>query len=220
MPDEVLSPVQKPFCRFYVVRHGESQSNVMRFIAGHTDPRLTPTGKQQAQKRAPDFKHIQFAEVFSSDLLRAHHTAKILVKHHQLLVKTTDRLRERFYGKYEGSDYDEFNKLLKELMKKYEGLLEAQRRKERLGGEIESEDELFERLQLFVREMSVAYPGKNVMVVCHGGIMREFLIRIGFGSRSELQPGAVKNLGYFIVDCDGTEFFLKKAEGIEKEGVE
>lgn len=216
---KALLPVQKPFCRFYVVRHGESEANVRRYLAGHLNPKLTSKGMDQARQRAADFKNIQFEDAFTSDLFRARKTAEILMKEHKLIVKTTEMLREKFYGKYEGTDYDEFNELMKTLLKEYEGLLEEERRKHRLAGEIESDHEIFERLQLFLRELAVTYGGKNILIVCHGGIMREFLIRIGFRPREELEPGAVKNLGYFIVDCDGAEFFLHKTEGIEIGGV-
>lgn len=208
--------LKKPFCRFYVVRHGESEANLNKYIAGHLDSELTSTGKDQALQRSHDFKEIKFADVFASDLLRAHQTAEILAKGHQLVVKTSQFLRERSYGKYEKTGYEKFTGIMNELVKEYEVLLEEEKLKHRLGGEIESDQELFERIQLFLRELSIAYPGKNILIVCHGGIMREFLSRIGFGSRDEMKPGAVSNLAYFVVDCDGTEFFLQKTEGVRK----
>ncbi|MEO8581937.1 MAG: histidine phosphatase family protein [Patescibacteria group bacterium] len=211
-----LESVQSPFCRFYVVRHGESKANLEGYIAGHLDARLTSVGKQQAKERAKDLSEIHFEEAFASDLLRAHQTAKILSTQHKLIVKTTQAIRERSYGKYEGTHYEEFNGIMKELLQEYEGLLEEEQRKHRLGGEIESDYEIFQRLALFLRELAVTYPGKNILIVCHGGIMREFLIQIGLGNRQEFGPGAVLNLGYFVVDSDATEFFLKKTEGIEK----
>lgn len=220
VPSENLSEFPpSPYCRFYIVRHGESEANDQGFIAGHLDSPLTSLGEKQAIERAKEFSHIQFGDVFASDLLRAHKTAELLTKEHQLIVKTTERIRERSYGKFEGTPYDLYNAALSELVKEYEELLEEQKLSHRLGGEIESEQELFERLQLFLRELSVAHPGKNILVVCHGGIMREFLLRMGIGERLTPPTLAVKNLGYVVVDSDGTEFIIKKIEGVEERKV-
>lgn len=201
-------------CRFYIVRHGESESNVTRNLAGHTDVKLTTNGKKQAKKRANDLRHISFSAVFSSDLLRAKETAEILALEHQIAIETQEVLRERFFGAFEGMNYDEYNVMADNLREKIKHLTQEQQLAMRLGGEVESNDELFSRMQVFLRETALAYPGKNVMIVCHGGIMREFLIRVGVGGRTQLLPGAVKNLGYVVVDSDGVDFFVRKIDGV------
>ena len=211
-----LPELQKNYCRFYVVRHAESEANAGKFMAGHLDAKLTEQGIEQAAQRAAHLKHVPFADAFASDLLRAKYTAEIISKEHQLIVKTKQILREKFYGKYEGTSYEDFTNEMKSLMQEYESLLEEERSKHRLGGEIESDYEINQRMVLFFRETALAYPGKNVLVVSHGGVMREFLIQVGFANRKELGPGFVKNTGYFVLDSDGIDFFIRHTEGIEK----
>jgi broad specificity phosphatase PhoE len=211
-----LPILQSPYCRFYVVRHGETEDNVARILGGQTNSKLTDRGIEQAVKRSTDFKDIEFADVFASDLLRAHHTAQLVAKDRQIVVKTTQLLRERSFGKYEGYTYDDFNKAYQTLVQEYEGMLMEERRKHRLGGELESDEEIFERFVRFIRESAVAFPGKNILIVSHGNIIRQFLVRVGFGSDKELLPGAIENLGYFILDTDGVDFFVQHTEGITK----
>jgi broad specificity phosphatase PhoE len=61
-----------------------------------------------------------------------------------------------------------------------------------------------------LREIAIAYPGKNVLVVTHGGVMRAFLIHLGVGDEKTLPPGSIKNTSVFKIDSDGVEFWVRK----------
>ncbi len=45
---------------FYVVRHGETEWNVLQKVQGHTDIPLNANGELQATKLAMDLAHIKF----------------------------------------------------------------------------------------------------------------------------------------------------------------
>lgn len=210
---------KKQYCTFYIVRHGETEGNVNKVLQGHADFPLTEEGIRQAQVLAKKFNSIKFDHAFSSDLLRAKRTADIIALEHKLIVITRKLLRERTFGKLEGKSYDDYSNELKEAILRYEKLSEKEKFTFKFREDIESDEEIVSRFLTLLREVSLAYPTKTVLVVSHGGMMRSLLIHLGFGTYETLQPGAVKNLGYFKLESDGIDFFIQETEGIEKLGI-
>lgn len=197
----------------YVVRHGETEWNTQRLLQGSSDSPLTENGLFQAKEAAEQFKTVHFAEAFSSDLLRAKRTADIIAAEHNLLVKTSELVRERNFGKYEGKHVDLY---LQELRKMIKDLAVSEKKKLKLSSDTESDDEVISRLLLFLRETSVAYPGKNILLVTHSGVIRMLLYHLGYATDAELENLSIKNLAYVQLDCDGNEFFIRQTYNIVK----
>jgi len=204
------------YCTFYIVRHGETVGNVNRILQGHIDLPLTEEGIVQAKMLAQKLASVKFDHAFSSDLLRAKRTAEIIAIEHKLAVIAKKILRERTFGIFEGKSYDVYDNELKEAVLTFESLTEKEKYSFKFRQDIESDEEIATRFITFIREVSLAFVGKNVLVVSHGGIMRATLIHLGFGTYKTLQPGAVKNLGYFKLESDGVDFFVRDTEGIIK----
>jgi len=61
----------------------------------------------------------------------------------------------------------------------------------------------------------VVYPGKNVLIVTHGSVMRVFLTKLGYLNKEESKNTLIKNLAYIKVLSDGVDFFVKKTFGVE-----
>ena len=195
---------------FYLVRHTTSEWNEKKIIQGHKNPYLSKAGIDEANELAKKLKGINFDYVFSSDLLRAKKTAEIIALEHMLEVQTTKILRERKYCKFEGKpdkEYDKFYKLL-------EKLTDAERYSFTMHG-VESDKEIVERLTTFLRETAIGYPGKKILAVTHGSVMRFFLIKIGAGTHNSLRPGSVKNGAFIKLETDGIDFFIKELSGIQ-----
>ena len=207
---------KKQNCTFYIVRNGETEGNVKKVFQGQTDYPLTNKGKKQAKESAVKFSGIRFDTVFSSDLMRAKKTAEIIAVEHRLIVITKKLLRERTFGRLEGKPHADYSRELKEAILKFETLSEKEKFSFKFREDIESDAEIFSRFITFLREVSLAYPGKTLLVVSHGGMMRTLLIRLGFGTYKTLYPGIVKNLAYIKLESDGVNFFIKETEGIEK----
>lgn len=87
----------------YIVRHGETEWNVRKLLQGQKDSNLTEKGKEEAERLAKKFKDTPFDAIFSSDLLRAKRTAEILAVEHNLAIQTNKLLRERHFGRLEGT---------------------------------------------------------------------------------------------------------------------
>jgi broad specificity phosphatase PhoE len=202
------------FCTFYIVRHGESKDNANGILAGHTDNELTETGKAQALERAQDFKDFKFDAVFSSDLARARQTAEIARVNHELVVNTKEIIRERNFGEFEGKTIEEYVQLNRDIIERLKDATEAEKMDFKPYDSYESNNEASSRMLTFLREIAVSYPGKTVLIVSHGAIIRSTMMRLGFYKYHELPSLSVSNLAYFKIRSDGTDFFLEETKGV------
>lgn len=192
---------------FYLVRHGKTLWNEKKLLQGQLDSPLTTEGITQAKNLAKKLKGVKFDLVFSSDLLRAKRTAEIVVLERDLEIKTSELLRERNFGHLQGKSEKEWDSVFKKLS-------DEQKFSYKHSPQIESDEELVNRLLRFIREVAIRYPGKNVLVVTHGGVIRVSLYKFGIGDYKSLPPGSVKNTGFVKLLSDGVDFFVKEISGI------
>ena len=92
----------------FVVRHGETEWNLIGKQQGHLDSPLTETGVRQARRLADGLVGRGIDSIFASDLGRAAETAKIISSKLRISIKTDLRLRERHLGLMQGLTKDEF----------------------------------------------------------------------------------------------------------------
>ncbi len=64
----------------YLLRHGQTESNVHRIIQGQNDSPLTQEGIDATKSRAEKLKGIIFDAIFCSDIERARKSLEILLK--------------------------------------------------------------------------------------------------------------------------------------------
>lgn len=204
------------YCTLYLVRHGETEWNIEHITQGHLDSALTEKGIQQAEETADEFKGIHFDAIFSSDSLRAQRTAEVIKLDRDIIIQTSELLRERCFGSFEGKHGDELLNTLREKLNTYDKLPQDESWAFELAGDIETDESLITRFINKLREISVAYPGKTVLVVSHGGPIRMFLLKTGYAGKKDLSSGSFKNAGYVKVASDGVDFVIKEVTGIKK----
>lgn len=196
------------YCTIYIVRHGQTDWNSQGIIQGQSNSLLDAEGIKQAQNLKEELKHIDFDAVFSSDLIRAKRTAEIIALERGLAIETTRLLRERSYSKFEGKSY--------RYTRKFHDIWENLSKKERITYRpykgYETDGEITSRFITFIREIAVRYPGKTVLVVSHGGIMRAFLHHL---SENTYLQGAITNTAYIKLESDGVDFFIKELKGVK-----
>ncbi|EIW60260.1 phosphoglycerate mutase-like protein [Trametes versicolor FP-101664 SS1] len=91
--------------RVYIVRHGETDDNRAGIIQGHLDTPLNAAGVRQACLAADALADVPFDAAYTSDLSRARKTAEIIMEAHPgVLLETSEALRERFMGDWQGRD--------------------------------------------------------------------------------------------------------------------
>lgn len=94
--------------RIILIRHGQSEANLARTFAGHTDAKLTELGEAQAAAAAVYLrKHEQIDAVYASDLSRAMSTARPTAEAFGLPVIPVPEMREIFAGEWEGLPFSE-----------------------------------------------------------------------------------------------------------------
>jgi probable phosphoglycerate mutase len=153
--------------RILAIRHGETDWNVDTRIQGHLDVPLNETGQSQARRLARalalgDAIHA----IYSSDLLRAHDTARAIANATGAPLATHSGLRERAFGIFEGKTYVEIETT-------WPG--DSQRWRQRdphwapLGGE--SLTQMRERVARTLHELAARHPGEQIVLVAHGGVM-------------------------------------------------
>ena len=138
----------------YIVRHGQTDWNLLHKVQGRKDIELNQTGIQQAEELARKLAGIKFDVCISSPLKRALKTAQTI---HNGSIQIDERVIERSNGDLEGrTDW-------KELGVNFDDPNEKRYR-------IETLAEMQNRLQPFWEEVLEKYPNQNVLVVTHAGV--------------------------------------------------
>ena len=95
-----------------LVRHGQSEWNKKNLFTGWKDPDLTELGVEEAIRAGKLLKSkgLSFDTMFTSDLLRAQETGRLILEHMNLsnidIIKDQN-LNERNYGELAGLNKDE-----------------------------------------------------------------------------------------------------------------
>lgn len=199
---------------FHIVRHGRTQWNEKGLLQGHSDSPLTEEAIELTKQAAEKLAHIRFDQVYSSDLLRAKRTAELLVEQRELVVKTTEVLRERHLGRFEGKPFADLETELKEQIALMERMQTAERLKSQLDPELASDDTTANRVLRFIKDLALSFEDESILIVTHSGVLKSILIHLGFADYQTL--GSIKNLARVVLDCDGVEFWVRETEGVEK----
>ena len=87
---------------FFFLRHGETEANLRRVVAGSRDVPLTKIGHEQARAAAAALKSCGITAIYSSALQRARDTADYVARELGLPVRVVLELSERNWGVLEG----------------------------------------------------------------------------------------------------------------------
>lgn len=159
---------------FYMIRHGETEANAARIMAGSIDSPLTENGRLQAYEaqKAVEALRIKPVAIFHSHLSRARDTAMIINENLGLPSFEDSDLAEIHAGDLEGASYEECVELFNGWPTIPNG---------------ESPDEFFSRVKRG-KSRAIEKFNEPILIVCHGGVMR------AFGDMHGLQtPGKFKN---------------------------
>lgn len=144
-----------------LIRHCEVDENYIGCYNGHIDISLSKNGHKQAEELAKQFLNEEFDSVYCSDLKRARET----LNHFKKTPKPTftDKLREKYWGKYEGKSFDKIseNGIVYE---NFEQFIDA------LGGE--TKEEFIQRVKHFFLEYLPKTNTKNLLIVTHSGVIK------------------------------------------------
>lgn len=86
----------------YLIRHGQSESNLAGYFGGQINVNLTELGHAQAERTSEYLATLPVDVIWSSDLNRAYQTAQHTAEKKGLEIHTSSKLREIFAGDWEG----------------------------------------------------------------------------------------------------------------------
>jgi probable phosphoglycerate mutase len=180
----------------WLVRHGETPASLSRTLAGRTDVPLTAHGEDQARALRPLLAGRSFEGVWSSDLQRALHTARLAWGE----PRVDGRLREMGFGELEGAAYGAIDPALQQRLTRFEGFQAP-------GGETFAE--LRSRVLAFVAGLT---PGPH-LVFTHGGVVRAL-------SREAGEDYFVPTGSLLVLDWPGRRLiFRRDGEGDASRGL-
>jgi alpha-ribazole phosphatase len=157
-------------CRILLVRHAVAEGNG-RFH-GHTDVPLAPEARQQLRALVRKVSTYPVRAVYSSDLQRAHVTAKAVARRFDTEVVVRPGLREMHFGCWEGLSWRQIARRFPRLSRiwltrfPHQPIPGAERFhafKKRVAHELD--------------EIVMANPGKCVAIVTHAGVARLIVAR-------------------------------------------
>lgn len=157
--------------KLYLVRHGESEWNILKKVQGQKNVNLTKKGEKQAEKIANRLDSENIDIIYSSDLKRAFETAKTIGNKLKLDVNLDKSFREINFGIWEGIP-------TKELSDKYceEHLLWMKEpHKLKLEG-AETLGELQNRTIKGINRISKLNPSKNILIVSHSAAIKTIIL--------------------------------------------
>ena len=160
--------------RYVAVRHGESEANVAHVISsnpkiGCENHGLTEYGRTQVLNNSRIFlgqnSSTEEMIIISSDFRRARETAEILAAvigeqvGKNLSIKLDQRLRERFFGIFDGKN-DQF----------YEEIWKTDEKNptENLSNQVESVESVQQRTTSVIREIEDQHENGTIFLVSHG----------------------------------------------------
>ncbi|MNC45512.1 Phosphoserine phosphatase 1 [compost metagenome] len=149
-----------------LIRHGSTAWNKEGRIQGHTNNPLDEEGLRQAAAIAERLRGEQWDYIYSSDLLRAVQTAEVISKRLGIPIAGQEPgVREMNGGLIEGTTENE--------------------RVQRWGSGwksmnmgLESDESGQQRGSRAIEEIAGRHPGKKILVVSHGAILRSSLRKL------------------------------------------
>ena len=181
---------------FYIVRHGQTNWNILGKTQGHGNSDLTPKGENQALELSKAIKEYPIDYIYSSDLGRAVQTAEIIGSTIGVDVIQTPSLREMGFGDWEGL-------LIEEIKKDHAKTYETWRNQPHLVN-IPNGETLHiikDRVDAFIKELNEKYDNKHILLVSHSVTVRVMLLSFLNSGVENIYRIKQDNTALNVVEC-------------------
>ena len=164
--------------KLYIVRHGETEWNVIKRFQGQLNTPLTEKGMEKLRKTGKKLENVLFDEVYTSELGRTVASAEIILNENRgyknkkrELIKLAE-LNEVYFGVWQGLTYEE-------VFLKYpeEGNNYFYNVKNYKAENVEAEklEDALERFLKGINKILDSYESGNILVVTHGTVFEMFM---------------------------------------------
>jgi len=158
--------------KLFLVRHGQTDWNILRRFQGQSDIPLNEVGQKQAMALADRLSTQHIDTLYFSDLQRTHETANIIssLSGCKPELHPDPHLREINFGDWEGLTYNE-------IKEKYPDAL-AERENDiykNAPPNGETLEQLCTRVRTILDELYAKHKDQVVLIVSHGGVLQILL---------------------------------------------
>lgn len=167
--------------KLYIVRHGQTEWNLLEKFQGQLNSPLTEKGKMKIRETARNLENVVFSAVYTSELGRTIGTAEIILENNnfeknkdvnkKLKLERLAELNEIYFGKWQGLNFKEIFLKYPEEAHNYFYDVKNYCAKN-VGGE-ELKDGL-ERFLNGLKKIVSKNDGGNILIVTHGTVLELF----------------------------------------------
>ena len=164
--------------KLYIVRHGETEWNVIKRFQGQLNTPLTEKGMEKLRKTGKKLENVLFDEVYTSELGRTVASAKIILnenrgyRNKKRELKKLAELNEVYFGVWQGLTYEEV--LLKYPEEGNNYFYDVKNYKAE-NVEAEKLEDALERFLKGINKILDSHESGNILVVTHGTVFEMFM---------------------------------------------
>lgn len=186
----------------YLIRHGQTEANVLQQLVGSTDVPLDTVGLAQAERVAARMANVPLDALLCSPLQRALTTARAIGDRLGIEPHPVEALVEIDFGKLEGLTLDHILEEHPELAQRLADLDDLD--VEWPGGE--TRRGFHARVLAAFLAILEEYSRHHVAVVAHGGVIGSFLAQLEGGQPNDFLRYAISNCSvtHLVVTPDQT----------------
>lgn len=180
----------------YLIRHGETDYNKAKKIQGHCDIALNDYGRELARVTAAGLADIPFDIIFTSPLVRASETARIIAGDRNIPIVEDIRIQEIGFGEYEGLCSGKQGYNIPDNKAFWNFFFDTENYQVPPGGE--SFEEVIQRTGEFITEIinNEEYQDKTILISTHGCALKAILANVNHTSIKDFWgKGVHKNCG-------------------------
>ena len=172
----------KETLKLYIVRHGETEWNVIKRFQGQLNTPLTEKGIEKLKETGKKLEDVTFEEVYTSKLERTVKSAEIILnenrgyKNKKLKLKKLAELNEVYFGVWQGLKYEEvFLKYPEEANNYFYNV------KNYKAENVEAENlkDALERFLRGINKILSIHKSGNILIVTHGTVFDMFINHVG-----------------------------------------
>lgn len=164
--------------KLYIVRHGETEWNVIKRFQGQLNTPLTEKGMEKLGETGKKLENVLFDEVYTSELGRTVASAEIILnenrgyRNKKRELKKLAELNEVYFGVWQGLTYEEV--LLKYPEEGNNYFYDVKNYKAE-NVEAEKLEDALERFLKGINKILNIHKSGNILVVTHGTVFEMFI---------------------------------------------
>ena len=188
--------------KLYIVRHGETEWNVIKRFQGQLNTPLTEKGMEKLRKTGKKLENVLFDQVYTSELGRTVASAEIILnenngyKNSKLELQKLAELNEVYFGVWQGLTYEE-------VFLKYpeEGNNYFYNVKNYKAENVEAEklEDALERFLKGINKILDSHESGNILVVTHGTVFEMFMNYVANNSIFDIDERTLMGNGDYKV---------------------